>query len=150
MKRLHVHNRVSDIERSVSYYTALFGQPPSVRKDDYAKWMIDDPAVNFAVSTRGAGRGIDHLGFQFDSDRELADFRARAERAGDANRSETDTVCCYARSDKHWSTDPDGLAWEGFRTMMEAAVYRESDGRCCAVSGNTAEDPPERACGRGG
>lgn len=147
MKRLHVHNQVKDIERSVSFYTTLFGQSPDVLKVDYAKWMIDDPAVNFAISTQGFGHGIDHLGFQFDTEEELTAFRARAEQAGDANRAEMDSVCCYARSDKHWSTDPDGLAWEGFRTMAQAAVYREPAGHCCSDSEEAGARANAAACG---
>ena len=131
MKRLHVHNSVRDLDRSVAFYTALFGQAPSVTKPDYAKWMLDDPAVNFAISTRGAGTGVDHLGFQFDDEDDLDAFRERAVAAGTANRPENDAVCCYAHSDKHWSEDPDGLAWEGFRTMGEAAVYH-APANCCA------------------
>lgn len=142
MKRLHVHVGVDDLDRSIRFYSTLFGSEPTVRKDDYAKWMLDDPALNFAISTRGAQPGIDHLGFQTDDPAELAELKARAEAADLALRDEGETTCCYARSDKHWVTDPQGIAWEHFRTLANIPVFREAVApaatACCAPRGEPA------------
>jgi catechol 2,3-dioxygenase-like lactoylglutathione lyase family enzyme len=118
MKRFHVHLGVEDLERSVRFYAQLFGAEPVVRKHDYAKWMLDDPRVNFAISRRGAGAGANHLGVQVDSDAELAGVRAQFEAADAATTvAEPGASCCYAKSDKHWVTDPQGIAWEAFHTL---------------------------------
>ena len=125
MKRFHVHLHVDDIARSVAFYSKLFAAEPARVEADYAKWMLDDPRVNFAISTRGAAPGIDHLGVQTDDADELAELKARAEAAGMALLDEGDTTCCYARSEKHWLTDPQGIAWEHFHTLDDIPVFSE-------------------------
>lgn len=127
MKRLHVHVSVDDLERSIGFYAALFGAQPSVVKDDYAKWMLDDPRVNFAISGRGREAGVDHLGIQVDTGEELAELSGRLKAAGEATRDQEATTCCYARSDKAWVNDPSGLRWETFHTFGEAVTYGEDE-----------------------
>jgi catechol 2,3-dioxygenase-like lactoylglutathione lyase family enzyme len=124
MKRLHIHVGVGDLEQSVRFYSALFGAEPVKRKPDYAKWMLDNPHVNFAISTTGE-TGLNHLGIQVDEEGELAELRARLEKADTAVVNEGETVCCYARSDKSWVKDPAGIPWETYRTMEDAQVVRE-------------------------
>jgi catechol 2,3-dioxygenase-like lactoylglutathione lyase family enzyme len=126
MKRFHVHLHVDDLARSIGFYSKLFAAEPARVESDYAKWMLDDPAVNFAISTRGAQPGIDHLGFQTDDPAELASMKARADAADMELLDEGETTCCYARSEKHWVTDPQGIAWEHFHTLASIAVFRES------------------------
>ncbi len=126
MKRFHVHVSVSDLEQSIRFYSTLFGAQPSVLKPDYAKWMLEDPRVNFAISQRATATGVDHLGLQVDSGAELAVLQEQLQRAGAAMVTETNTTCCYARSDKHWVTDPQGVAWETFHTLGSAPVYGQS------------------------
>ncbi|MEA3017220.1 MAG: hypothetical protein QOI38_1942 [Sphingomonadales bacterium] len=124
MKRLHVHVAVEDLDRSVGFYSTLFGAAPTVIKGDYAKWMLDDPRVNFAISSgRHGGTGIEHLGIQTDNPEELADVYGRLASAGRPLLEEGETVCCYARSEKSWIADPDGVVWEAFHTTGEATVY---------------------------
>jgi hypothetical protein len=136
MKRFHIHTHVQDLQASIAFYSRLFASEPCRVEADYAKWMLDDPRVNFAISTRGDKPGIDHLGFQTDSEEELAELKARAEAADMALLDEGETTCCYARSDKHWVVDPQGLAWEHFHTLGNIPVFRESEGTsaaaCCA------------------
>ena len=142
MKRFHVHVAVEDLTKSLAFYSTLFGAPPSVVKDDYAKWMLDDPRVNFAISTHGAAPGLDHLGIQVEAADDLSDIAARLKVAGEATFDETSAVCCYAQSDKSWVHDPTGLRWETFHTLGDAAVYGEDRsagmtpqaeaGACCA------------------
>ena len=123
MNRFHVHIGVENLDESIRFYSALFGAEPTVRKDDYAKWMLDDPAVNLAISSRGATPGINHLGLQVDSDDALQAMRERA-RAADLSMLEEDgAACCYARSDKHWITDPSGVAWETFHSLESIPVF---------------------------
>ncbi|RAS03588.1 ArsI/CadI family heavy metal resistance metalloenzyme [Cupriavidus alkaliphilus] len=126
MKRFHVHVSVADLTASIRYYSALFAAEPTVVKEDYAKWMLEDPRVNFAISARGAETGVDHLGFQTDDAGELAELKQRAETAEMALLDEGETTCCYARSEKYWVTDPQGIAWEHFHTLGNVAVYGES------------------------
>ncbi len=126
MKRFHVHLHVADLGHSIGFYSKLFGAEPARIEPDYAKWMLDDPALNFAISTRGAAPGIDHLGFQTDDPAELAALKARAEAAGLAPADAGETTCCYARSDKHWITDPQGIAWEQFHTLADIPVFHEA------------------------
>jgi catechol 2,3-dioxygenase-like lactoylglutathione lyase family enzyme len=126
MKRFHVHLHVEDLTRSIGFYSQLFGAEPARVEGDYAKWMLEDPPVNFAISTRGEGVGIDHLGIQTDDAAELAALKARAEAADLALRDEGETTCCYARSEKHWITDPQGIAWEHFHTLGSIPVFRET------------------------
>src|SRR5215470_10640660 len=114
MRRFHVHVHVRDLPKSVQFYSALFGADPSVLKPDYAKWMLDDPVVNFSVSCRGAKAGIDHLGIQVEDDAELADVYGRLARAERPTLEQKATTCCYAVSDKKWISDPQGVSWETF------------------------------------
>ena len=123
MKRFHVHLHVDDLAKSVDFYSKLFDAEPSRLEPDYAKWMLEDPRVNFAISTVGRGKGVDHLGFQAESEEELADLKRRASAADRALFDEGDTVCCYAKSEKHWVTDPQGLAWEHYRTMDASKIF---------------------------
>ena len=127
MKRLHVHVGVNDLGRSIGFYSTLFGSEPTVVKEDYAKWMLDDPRVNFAISTgRHAGRGVEHLGIQVESEGELGEVYARLAAADRPVLEEGKTTCCYARSEKSWIADPDGIVWEAFLTNCEATVYGDS------------------------
>jgi catechol 2,3-dioxygenase-like lactoylglutathione lyase family enzyme len=125
MKRLHLHVSVPDLAQSIRFYATLFGAQPSVVKDDYAKWMLDDPRVNFAISTHRAA-GLDHVGIQVDSAAELAELSGRLKAAGAETFDEAATTCCYARSDKSWVGDPAGLRWETFFTFGEATTYGAS------------------------
>jgi catechol 2,3-dioxygenase-like lactoylglutathione lyase family enzyme len=127
MKRLHVHISVEDLDRSKAFYASLFGSQPSVVKDDYAKWMLDDPRVNFAISARGRAGGVDHLGIQGESAEELAQLSGRLKRAGETTIDQEATTCCYAKSDKAWVTDPNGVRWESFHTFGEATTYGEEE-----------------------
>jgi catechol 2,3-dioxygenase-like lactoylglutathione lyase family enzyme len=122
MKRLHVHTTVRDLEESVRFYSTLFGEEPVRREPDYAKWMLEDPRVNFAISTWGKEPGVDHLGFQVDDEAELGAIAERLEQAGHAVAGEKNTTCCYAVSDKHWVVDPAGTPWETFRTMAQVKI----------------------------
>jgi catechol 2,3-dioxygenase-like lactoylglutathione lyase family enzyme len=128
MKRLHVHVAVDDLAKSIGFYSTLFGARPSVTKDDYAKWMLDDPKVNFAISARGAeAHGVDHLGIQVESDAELRELAGRLKQAGEATRDQEATTCCYAQSNKAWVNDPSGIRWETFFTFGEATAYGEDE-----------------------
>jgi hypothetical protein len=142
MKRFHVHVHVDNLAASVGFYSQLFAAQPTRLEADYAKWMLDDPRINFAISARGAKPGIDHLGFQTDSAEELAELKARATSADMALLDEGQTSCCYARSDKHWITDPQGVAWEHFHTLDNIPVFSEAprgnaESACCANPGAT-------------
>ena len=145
MKRLHVHVGVEDIDRSIRFYSTLFAAEPTVTKPDYAKWMLDDPRVNFAISSGGkAASGIEHLGIQVESPEELAEVYDRLRAAEGPVLEEGATTCCYARSEKSWIADPQGVVWETFHTSGEAVNYGTSpelnqlssdnaaDGACCA------------------
>lgn len=127
MKRLHLHVSVPDLAQSIAFYEGLFGAPPSVVKDDYAKWMLEDPRVNFAISKRDRPAGVDHVGIQVDSTEELAELAARLKGAGATTFDQQATTCCYARSDKSWVSDPAGLRWETFYTFGEATSYGEDE-----------------------
>lgn len=142
MKRLHVHVAVDDLQKSVRFYSTLFAAEPSVVKPDYAKWMLEDPRVNFAISARGHQAGLDHLGIQVENESELGEVYARLQEADAPVLEEGATTCCYARSEKSWVLDPQGLAWETFHTIGESTVYgdgaRESVaalGSACCVDG---------------
>ena len=125
MKRLHVHISVESLEASVRFYSQLFAAEPVVLKSDYAKWLLEDPRVNFAISTHRQPAGINHLGFQVDTDEELRGMRAQLEAADAHMVEENDQACCYARSDKYWITDPSGIAWETFHTLSSIPAYDE-------------------------
>jgi len=143
MKRFHVHLHVQDLQASIAFYSRLFSAQPARIETDYAKWMLEDPRVNFAISTRGSKPGLDHLGFQVDSTEELIEMKAAAERADMTMLDEGETTCCYARSDKHWITDPQGVAWEQFHTLGDIPVFNEVSqpapgAACCAPAKPTA------------
>lgn len=125
MKRFHVHLHVDDLDRNIAFYSKLFASDPARREADYAKWMLQDPPVNFAISSRGHAVGIDHLGIQADSAEELDVLKARAAAADLALRDEGETTCCYARSEKHWISDPQGVAWEHFHTLGDIPLFNE-------------------------
>jgi catechol 2,3-dioxygenase-like lactoylglutathione lyase family enzyme len=153
MKRLHLHVSVSDLPQSIQFYETLFGASPSVVKDDYAKWMLDDPKVNFAISQRERGAGVDHVGIQTDTPAELSELASRLKAAGAQTYDQEATTCCYAQSDKSWVSDPSGLRWETFFTFGEATTYGEeapvetimATGSACAVA-PAAVEPPKAAC----
>jgi catechol 2,3-dioxygenase-like lactoylglutathione lyase family enzyme len=159
MKRLHVHVGVEDLDRSIGFYSTLFGAEPSVTKGDYAKWMLEDPRVNFAISSgQHATKGIEHLGIQVESSDELAEVYGRLKAADRPVLEEGATTCCYAKSEKSWIADPDGIVWEAFLTNGEATVYgdgpelaalsdRASESSCCAPAVPTAEAASVACCG---
>jgi catechol 2,3-dioxygenase-like lactoylglutathione lyase family enzyme len=125
MKRFHVHVSVANLDQSIRFYSRMFAAAPAVRQADYAKWILEDPRVNFAISTGRQPQGINHLGFQAASDHELASMRAQLEAADARLRAEEAQPCCYSRSDKYWVTDPSGIAWETFHTLGTIPVYGE-------------------------
>jgi len=151
MKRFHVHLGVNDLERSIGFYSNLFGAEPAVRKDDYAKWMLDDPRINFAISRRGNAVGVNHLGLQVESDDELKAVRGQFAAAdATATVDEPGAHCCYAKSDKHWVTDPQGVAWEAFHTlgaipMFGAEAAHDASSPLCGSTGN-AEPAAASVC----
>lgn len=147
MKRLHVHIGVEDLARSVHFYSTLFGSEPTVVKEDYAKWIIEDPSVNFAVSSGHTHKGIEHLGIQVEDAEQLAEVYARLKAADRPVIEEGQTTCCYAKSEKSWIADPDGVVWEAFLTSGDSTVYGASidlsavsttsaPGGCCAPAGS--------------
>jgi catechol 2,3-dioxygenase-like lactoylglutathione lyase family enzyme len=139
MKRLHVHVGVEDIDASIRFYSILFGAEPAVTKADYAKWMLEDPRVNFAISTgQHAATGIEHLGIQVESEEELAEVYARLKAADRPILEEGATTCCYAKSEKSWIADPQGVVWETFHTTGEAVDYGQGPGLNRLVSDNAA------------
>lgn len=151
MKRFHVHVAVDNLGESIRFYSTMFGTAPAVVKPDYAKWMLDDPKVNFAISQRGHASGVNHLGIQVESAEELAGLRAQLERADRALVAQSGAACCYARSDKYWVTDPSGIAWETFHSLGSVPVYgedtpaRTGDAACCVPNTPEAEKPKAAA-----
>ncbi len=152
MKRLHVHVSVENIAQSIGFYSTLFAADPTVVKPDYAKWMLDDPRVNFAISMRGDRAGVDHLGIQVETADELQEVYGRLQLADRPVLEEGATTCCYAKSEKSWTSDPQGLSWETFLTSGESTVYgdsadpgvaRSASGGCCAPK---PEPAVETAC----
>lgn len=127
MKRFHVNLGVENLQSSIAFYTALFGTEPNVLKPDYAKWLLDEPGLNFSISQRAAEHGIEHLGLQVDSEEEMAVLRVRAEAAKGKIYNEGHTICCYAKSDKTWVEDPQGVAWELFTTYGESETYHSTE-----------------------
>jgi catechol 2,3-dioxygenase-like lactoylglutathione lyase family enzyme len=155
MKRLHVHVAVEDLVKSIGFYSVLFGAEPLVLRDDYAKWMLEDPRVNFAISDRGAMAGVDHLGIQVASGDALAELDGRLKAAGEVTRDHEATTCCYARSDKAWVNDPSGLRWETYFTFGEAMAYGEDEqgaglaahkAACCATPAKAEMPASAQAC----
>ena len=138
MKRLHVHIAVDDLNTSIGFYSTLFRAEPSVLKEDYAKWMLEDPKVNLAISQRTRSAGVDHLGIQVESDGELREVAARLKSAGATTLDQEATTCCYAQSNKAWVNDPSGVRWETFYTFGEATSYGEDEAAVVA--------PPQESC----
>ena len=154
MKRFHVHAHVEDLQASVAFYSKMFAAEPTRLEGDYAKWMLEDPRINFAISTRGGKPGVDHLGFQTDTEEELSELKSRAKAADTAILDEGETTCCYARSEKHWVIDPQGIAWEHFHTLDNIPVFSEKTmtagnaSACCATPaprGKPIDIPVKRA-----
>lgn len=148
MKRLHVHVAVADLDRSIRFYSTLFDSEPTVSKSDYAKWLLDDPRVNFAISERGRTPGINHLGIQVDSREALEEITARLHTAEAETQEQEAASCCYARSHKTWSEDPQGVSWETFYTYGDATVYgndnREGSGP--KLTGDGVVEWPKACC----
>lgn len=146
MKRLHIHAGVEDLGASIRFYSTLFDAPPSVVKPDYAKWMLDDPRVNFAISAGNPNKGVEHLGIQAESRDELARVYRRLKAADRPVLDEGCTTCCYAKSEKSWVSDPDGIVWEAFFTDGEATVYGDAiDLAAFAGHGGTRSEAPSGA-----
>lgn len=150
MKRFHVHIAVTDIATSINFYSRLFGQSPAKQRPDYAKWMLEDPRVNFAISARGHAAGLNHFGMQVDSTEELLELKQLAERASEGNVLDDGTAsCCYANSEKHWTIDPQGLAWEHFHTISDALAFGEdtptTSEACCIPVRASEHDSPSAA-----
>jgi catechol 2,3-dioxygenase-like lactoylglutathione lyase family enzyme len=150
MKRFHVNISVTDLDASIGFYNSLFDTAPAVVKEDYAKWMLEDPRVNFAITTRGSNKGIDHLGIQVENESELSEVYSRLQSAGAPVIEEGETTCCYANSEKSWIFDPEGIAWETFLTNGESPVYGtdviksiDADGACCTPRQKT---PSNSSC----
>jgi catechol 2,3-dioxygenase-like lactoylglutathione lyase family enzyme len=137
MKRMHVHVAVENLDRSIGFYSALFDAEPTVVKPDYAKWMLDDPRVNFAISTRGRQPGLDHLGIQVEDKAELHEVYARLRKAGGTVIEQGETSCCYAKSEKSWIDDPAGISWETFHTTGESVDYGDGTGERVARVAHT-------------
>lgn len=149
MKRFHVHVAVEKIGDSVKFYSTMFGTAPAVLKRDYAKWMLDDPRINFAISSRGRASGVNHLGFQLESTEDFEAMRGQLQRADAGMVQQQGVACCYARSDKYWVTDPAGIAWETFRSLGNVPLYGEDtetaqDGACCVPAPSAS--PEGRKC----
>ena len=142
MKRLHMHISVEDLDRSIGFYSTLFGAPPSVVKDDYAKWMLEDPRVNLAISSRGRLPGVDHVGVQTETAAELSELATRLKAAGETTLDQEATTCCYAKSDKSWVVDPSGVRWETFHTLGDATTYGEEE----PVAAIESAAPARSAC----
>jgi catechol 2,3-dioxygenase-like lactoylglutathione lyase family enzyme len=144
MKRFHVHVAVPDLQKSILFYSTMFGAKPSVVKEDYAKWMLEDPRVNFAISQRSGATGINHLGFQVDQASELDEIHSRLQAADAGVVEEKNVSCCYARSDKYWVTDPAGVPWESFHSLGTVPFYNgetkeaSKTAACCASSDKAA------------
>jgi catechol 2,3-dioxygenase-like lactoylglutathione lyase family enzyme len=154
MKRLHIHVSVEKLDESIRFYSALFGAEPVKTKPDYAKWLLDDPRVNFAISTRAKTKGIDHLGIQVDEEDELTELRERLKASDMSVVDEGETVCCYAVSDKSWIQDPSGIPWEAYRTMEDAQLFSsqgdQTNSACCTpetMSTSSCCEPSEKTVG---
>lgn len=131
MKRMHVMLKVNNLNESIEFYSTLFGVAPTKQKEDYAKWMLDDPRVNFSIAQRKGNKGIEHLGIEAETEEELSELRGDIDRTHGLSRNEGDTTCCYANSDKSWITDPQGVEWEAFHTYGESESYSEEEQAAC-------------------
>ncbi|WP_018407961.1 ArsI/CadI family heavy metal resistance metalloenzyme [Methylocystis rosea] len=146
MKRLHVHVSVDDLAGSIRFYSALFGSAPAVAKPDYAKWMLDDPRVNFAISARGGEAGVDHLGIEVETPEELKEVYQRLQQAERPVLEEGATICCYAKSEKAWTSDPQGLLWESFLTTGESTIYGD-DAALAGFRTSVVKEESSACCG---
>ena len=160
MKRFHVHAHVQDLQASIAFYSKMFAAPPTRVEGEYAKWMLEDPRINFAISTRGGKPGVDHLGIQVETEAELAELQARARAADMTLLDAGETTCCDARSDKHWLEDPQGIVWEHYHTLADIPVFSQQAApappaaaaaapACCAPRSNAAGRPGQGAQGCG-
>jgi predicted enzyme related to lactoylglutathione lyase len=153
MKRFHVHVSVEKLDESIRFYTSLFGTAPTVMQPDYAKWMLEEPRLNFAISQRGHPLGVNHLGFQVEDDAELKAMRGQLEAADTGLVEQTGAACCYALSDKYWVTDPQGVAWETFHTLQTVPIFGEDtrtsalQGACCIpLAASESQDQAGACC----
>lgn len=153
MKRLHIHIAVNEIAESINFYSTIFNAPPAIEREDYAKWDLTDPAVNFAISKRGHVGGVNHLGIQVDSEDELAEIAQRLDKAEITSSKQQGASCCYAHSNKHWALDPQGIAWESFHTLANIPVFgedtsseTESSACCIPLNISDTDDKAEAAC----
>jgi catechol 2,3-dioxygenase-like lactoylglutathione lyase family enzyme len=150
MKRFHLHVSVNNLEESIRFYSTVFAAQPVVRQQDYAKWMLDDPRINFAISSHRQPVGVNHVGFQVDTDEELRSMHAQLEAADARLIQENEQPCCYARSDKYWVTDPSGIAWETFHTLGSIPVYGKDtpvfNHGSSSVPGTGAAETTKSAC----
>lgn len=150
MKRLHVHLSVENLEKNIDFYSTMFGCQPSVQHDDYAKWMLDDPRVNFAISNRSKNTGLDHLGIQADNETELQAIKQQLDAAQTPIEVQEGAACCYARSDKYWVTDPQGIAWESFHSLNEIPTFNDqksaSDDEAAYACRPALDDNQESSC----
>lgn len=152
MKRFHIHVGVQDLETSVQFYSTLFGQKPIKLKSDYAKWLLEDPRLNFAISTRTGDIGVDHLGIQVEDSIELSEITERLKNADLDLKDEGETTCCYSKSEKTWVTDPSGVAWETYQNMADADVFSEKsdseddESTCCAADESAADSKQSSCC----
>lgn len=155
MKRLHVHLSVENLEQNIEFYSTMFGAQPTVRHEDYAKWMLDDPRVNFAISNRSVKTGLDHLGIQAENDQELQAIKQCLDATQSPIETQQEAACCYTQSDKHWVTDPQGIAWESFHSLNEIPTFNDqaapSDGEnpfaCCPAPKEKVEPKKSSCCG---
>ncbi|MFK5947462.1 MAG: ArsI/CadI family heavy metal resistance metalloenzyme [Methylococcales bacterium] len=155
MKRLHIHIAVNELSESINFYSIIFDAPPSIEREDYAKWDLNEPAVNFAISNRGHTSGINHLGIQVDSDNELEEIAKRLDNAEISHSKQEGSSCCYAHSNKHWALDPQGIAWESFHTLSSILTFgedtksdteNESSACCTPLNMNEADNDQQAAC----
>lgn len=143
MKRMHIHVGVTNLKESISFYTKMFATEPTIEKTDYAKWQLEDPKINFAISARGAAEGLNHLGIQVEDAAELSDMKTRLDTLQADLVEEEGTACCYAKSDKYWVNDPSGIPWETFHTLDSIPVFNEAsvsseEANACCVPTTTA------------
>ncbi|MEE9447492.1 MAG: ArsI/CadI family heavy metal resistance metalloenzyme [Arenicellales bacterium] len=154
MKKLHIHISVNTLNESIDFYSTMFNAAPTTLHDDYAKWDLTDPAVNFAISQRGRAAGINHLGIEVDSEKELVEIAQRLDKAEIESSEQKGASCCYAHSNKHWALDPQGIAWESFHTLGKIPVFGEDiradsndeSSACCTPLYNNETDDDQAAC----
>jgi catechol 2,3-dioxygenase-like lactoylglutathione lyase family enzyme len=153
MKRLHIHLAVEDLPKNIAFYSTMFDCKPTVQKDDYAKWLLDDPRVNFAISNRSKKLGLDHLGIQAENNKELTDIKHQLDQTQTPIKAEEGTACCYTKSDKYWVTDPQGIAWESFHSLSEIPTFNEAipventAATCCASTPKADDKSSSSCCG---